>query len=136
MKINETKMKKAQEEAVEILQNSENKAEAIVEAMEKINEVQYEELISEITEQASRAESDKEYAKSLGLRTLSKEETEFFEALKNDPRQAVTGNQVDILPTTFIDITLEDIIDFGLANGYRFERITESTPMVTQRVNN
>ncbi len=109
MKINETKMKKAQEEAVEILQNSENKAEAIVEAMEKINEVQYEELISEITEQASRAESDKEYAKSLGLRTLSKEETEFFEALKNDPRQAVTGNQVDILPTTFIDITLEDI---------------------------
>lgn len=31
---------------------------------------------------------------------------------------------------------LEDIIDFGLANGYRFEKITESTPMVTQRVNN
>lgn len=109
MKINETKMKQAQEEALKILQNSENKAEAIVEAMEKINEVQYEDLISEITEQASKAESDKEYAKTLGLRTLSKEEKEFFEALKNDPRQAVSGNQIDILPTTFIDITLEDI---------------------------
>lgn len=109
MKINETKMKQAQEEALKILQNSENKAEAIVEAMEKINEVQYEDLISEITEQASKAESDKEYAKTLGLRTLSKEEKEFFEALKNDPRQAVSGNQIDMLPTTFIDITLEDI---------------------------
>ncbi len=109
MKINETKMKQAQEEALKILQEGEDKAEAIVEAMEKINEVQYNELIQEITEQAERATSDKEYAKTLGLRTLPKEEKEFFEALKNDPRQAVTGNQVDILPTTFIDITLEDI---------------------------
>ncbi len=109
MKINETKMKQAQEEALKILQEGEDKAEAIVEAMEKINEVQYNELIQEITEQAERATSDKEYAKTLGLRTLSKEEKEFFEALKNDPRQAVTGNQVDILPTTFVDITLEDI---------------------------
>lgn len=109
MKINETKMKQAQEEALKILQESENKAEAIVEAMEKINEVQYDELIQEIVEQSNKAESDKEYAKTLGLRTLSKEEKEFFEALKNDPRQAVTGNQIDILPTTFIDVTLEDI---------------------------
>ena len=109
MKINETKMKQAQEEAIEILQNSEDKAEAIVEAMEKINEVQYDEIISEIVEQSKRAENNKEYAKTLGLRILSKEEKEFFEALKNDPRQAVTGNQVDMLPTTFINITLEDI---------------------------
>lgn len=109
MKINETKMKQAQEEALKILQETENKPEAIVEAMEKINEVQYDEIISELLEQSKRAESDKEYAKTLGLRTLSKEEKEFFEALKNDPRQAVTGNQVDMLPTTFVDITLEDI---------------------------
>ena len=109
MKINETKMKQAQEEALKILQEGEDKAEAIVEAMEKINEAQYGELIQEIVEQSNKAESDKEYAKTLGLRTLNKEEKEFFEALKNDPRQAVTGNQVDILPTTFIDVTLEDI---------------------------
>lgn len=109
MKINETKMKQAQEEALKILQEGEDKAEAIVEAMEKINEAQYSELIQEIVEQSNKAESDKEYAKTLGLRTLNKEEKEFFEALKNDPRQAVTGNQVDILPSTFIDVTLEDI---------------------------
>ena len=31
---------------------------------------------------------------------------------------------------------LPRIIDYGLANGYTFERITESTPMVTHRPNN
>ena len=31
---------------------------------------------------------------------------------------------------------LSDIIDYGLQNGYTFSRITESTPMVTHKVNN
>lgn len=31
---------------------------------------------------------------------------------------------------------LARIIDYGLANGYTFERITESTPMVTHKPNN
>ena len=109
MKINETKMKQAQEEALKILQESEDKSQAIIEAMEKINEVQYADLIAEIEEQSVKAESDTAYAKSLGLRTLSKEEKTFYEALKNDPKQAITGNQIDIMPTTIIDITLEDI---------------------------
>ena len=109
MKINETKMKQAQEEALKILQETEDKSQAIVEAVEKIASVQYEEVISEIQEQAARAESDADYAKSLGLRVLSKEEKEFYEALKNDPKQAVTGGQIDIMPTSIVDITLEDI---------------------------
>ena len=129
MKINETKMKQAQEEALEILQNGEDKAQAIVDAVEKINEARYDEIISEIVEQSKKAESDKEYAKTLGLRTLPKEEKVFFEALKNDPRQAVTGNEVYILPTTFIDVTLEYIkkesgllkyINFAPANVKRW----------------
>lgn len=109
MKINETKMKQAQEEALKILQNSEDKSQAIIDAMEKINEVQYDDIIQEIVGQSERAKVDKEYAKTLGLRTLSKEEKEFFEALKNDPKQAITGKQVDIIPTTTMDITLEEI---------------------------
>ena len=109
MKINETKMKQAQKEALEILEKGEDKAQAIVEAVEKINEVQYEDLIAEIQEQANRAEIDKEYANKLGLRNLPKEEKDFFGALKNDPRQAITGKQIDTIPTTFIDITLEEI---------------------------
>lgn len=109
MKINETKMKQAQEEALKILQESEDKSQAIVDAVEKIASVQYEDLITEIQEQATKAESDTAYAKSLGLRTLSKEEETFYEALRNDPKQAITGNQIDIMPTSIIDITLEDI---------------------------
>lgn len=31
---------------------------------------------------------------------------------------------------------IEDIVKYGLANGYQFEKITYTTPMITQRVNN
>lgn len=121
MKINETKMKQAQEEALKILQEGEDKSQAIVEAVEKIASVQYEELIAEMQEQSVKAESDAEYAKTLGLRTLSKEEKAFYEALKNDPKQAVTGNQVDIMPTSIIDVTLEDIKkESGILNYINF----------------
>ena len=48
MKINETKMKQAQEEALKILQESENKEQAIVDAVEKLASAQYEDLINEI----------------------------------------------------------------------------------------
>ena len=108
MKINETKMKQAQEEALKILNETEDKSQAIVDAMDKVLSVQYEDLITEIQEQATRAESDKAYAKSLGLRTLSKEEKTFYEALK-DIRQSLPGAQIDIFPSTIIDTTLEDI---------------------------
>ena len=108
MKINETKMKQAQEEALKILQEGEDKSQAIVDAVEKIASVQYEELINEIQEQATKAESDKAYAKSLGLRILSKEEKTFYTALK-DVKSAVSGEQIDMLPTSIIDVTLEDV---------------------------
>lgn len=108
MKINETKMKQAQEEALKILQEGEDKSQAIIDAVEKIASVQYEEVINEIQEQATKAESDKAYAKSLGLRTLSKEEKTFYTALK-DVKSGVSGEQIDTLPTSIIDVTLEDV---------------------------
>lgn len=120
MKINETKMKQAQEEALKILQETEDKSQAVVEAMDKIVSAQYEDLINEIQEQAVRAESDTAYAKSLGLRTLSKEEKEFYEALK-DVKQALPGDQVDILPISIVDVTLENIKkESGILNDVNF----------------
>ena len=101
-------MKQAQEEALKILQEGEDKSQAIIDAVEKIASVQYEEVINEIQEQATKAESDKAYAKSLGLRTLSKEEKTFYTALK-DVKSGVSGEQIDILPTSIIDVTLEDV---------------------------
>lgn len=120
MKVNETKMKQAQEEALKILQETEDKSQAVVEAMDKIVTAQYEDLINEIQEQAVRAESDSAYAKSLGLRVLSKEEKKFYEALK-DVKQAITANQIDILPNTIIDVTLEDAKkESGILNDVNF----------------
>lgn len=104
----ENKMKNAVEEAKEILQNNNDKTEAVLQAIEKINEAQYSEIIDEILSQSEKAASDKEYAKSLGLRTLSKEEKDFYEKLK-DAKQAINGNQIDIFPNTIIDLTLEDV---------------------------
>lgn len=109
MKINETKMKQAQEEALKILQESEDKSQAVLDAIDKIASVQYEDLIKEIKGEAEEYESNKEYAKKLKIRTLSKEEKDFLQALVNDPKQAVTAKQVDVIPTTMIDITLENI---------------------------
>ena len=108
MKINETKMKQAQEEALKILQESDDKSQAVLDAIEKIASVQYEDMITELKEQAARAESDKAYAKSLGLRTLSKEEKDFYTKLK-DVKQAITADQIDIIPNSIIDITMEDV---------------------------
>ena len=108
MKFNQTKMKQAQEEALKILQEGEDKSQAVLDAIDKIASVQNEELIAEIKEQARRAESDSSYAKSLGLRVLSKEETEFYEKFK-DIKQAITADQIDILPTSIIDVTMENV---------------------------
>ena len=108
MKINETKMKQAQEEALKILQESEDKSQAVVEAITKMNEAEHANLIAEITMEAARAEADSEYAKKLGLRTLNKEEKEFYELLK-DVKQAITADQIDIIPTSIIDRTLDDV---------------------------
>lgn len=120
MKINETKMKQAEEEALKILQETEDKSQAVVEAMDKIVSAQYDELINEIQEQAVKAESDAVYAKSLGLRTLSKEEKDFYEALK-DVKQALPGDQIDILPTSIIDVTLENVKkESGILNDVNF----------------
>lgn len=108
MKFNQTKMKQAQEEALKILQEGEDKSQAVLDAIDKIASVQNEELIAEIKEQARRAESDSAYAKSLGLRVLSKEETEFYEKFK-DIKQAITADQIDILPTSIVDVTMENV---------------------------
>ena len=108
MKFDENKMKEAQEEALNILQSAEDKTKGVIDAIEKITSVQYDEIITEIQEQAERAESDAGFAKSLGLRTLSKEEKEFYTKLQ-DVKASLTANQIDILPTSIVDLTLENI---------------------------
>lgn len=108
MEINETKIKQSQEEALDILQKSEDKSQAIIQAIEKINEAEHANLIAEITMQAAMAKSDEDYAKKLGLRVLNKEEKVFYEKLKNI-KQSLTADQEDILPTSIVNRTLDDV---------------------------
>lgn len=108
MKIDNDKMQTASEEAVKILQNSENKAEAIVEAISLLNEAEHANLVAEILLEAANAEADKDYCKKLGLRTLNKKEKEFYELLK-DAKQSITADQIDIIPTSIIDRTLDNV---------------------------
>ena len=93
---------------MQILENTEDKAVAIYEAMDRMMSLKNQKLIEELTEQNARAAVDEDYRKSLNLRALSKEETKFYEQFK-DIKQAVTTKQIDVLPTSLIDRTLEDI---------------------------
>ncbi len=104
----ENVMEKAREEALEILQTTEDKSEAIVEAIDKVVTAKNSDLIKELKEQEERAKADEQYAKSLNLQILSKEEKHFYEKFK-DIKQAITARQIDIIPTSIIDRTLDDV---------------------------
>lgn len=107
MKIDELD-KGLQEKVVKLLNDAEDKSKAIFEAADMIVSARYQKMIGELTEQNAKAAADEDYMKTLGLHTLSREEKEFYEKFK-DIRQAVTAKQVDIIPTTIIDRTLDDV---------------------------
>lgn len=100
--------KELQKKVKELLDNAEDKSEAIYQAADMIVTEKYQKLIAELTEQNARAAADEDYRNALGLHVLSKEEKEFYEKFK-DIKQAVTANQIDIIPTSVIDRTLDDV---------------------------
>lgn len=87
---------------------AEEKAEAIMQSIEMINEAAHADLIHQVVAEAERASRDAEYKSKLGLRNLSQEEKKFYENFK-DIKQAFTANQIDIIPTEIIDRTLDDV---------------------------
>lgn len=100
---------KLQQKVKELLDSAEDKSAAIYEAARMIVEEKNDELIKELVEQNARAAADENYRKTLGLHTLSKEENEFYGKIKDGVYQAITAKQIDILPTSIIDRTLEDV---------------------------
>lgn len=100
--------KELQTKVKELLEKAEDKSEAIYQAADMIVSAKNRKMIEELTEQNARAAADEDYRKSLGLRVLSKEEKEFYENFK-DIKQAITAKQIDIIPTSIIDRTLDDV---------------------------
>lgn len=87
---------------------ADQKAEAIMQSIEMIQEATHADLINQVVAEAERASHDAEFKKQLGLRTLSQEEKKFYEGFK-DIKQSLTANQIDIIPTEIIDRTLDDV---------------------------
>ncbi len=100
--------KELQEKVVRMLNEAEDKGEAIYDAAEMIIAEKNKKLIEEIKEQSRRAEADEDYRRKLNLHLLSKEEEEFYQNFK-DIKQSITAKQVDIIPTSIIDRTLDDV---------------------------
>lgn len=101
--------KELQQKVKELLDGAEDKSAAIYEAAEMIIDAKHDGLIKELVEQNTKAAADENYRKSLGLHTLSKEENEFYGKVKEGVYQAITAKQIDILPTSIIERTLEDV---------------------------
>lgn len=101
--------KELQQKVKELLDCAEDKSAAIYEAAEMIINAKHDGLIKELVEQNAKAAADENYRKSLGLHTLSKEENEFYGKVKEGVYQAITAKQIDILPTSIIERTLEDV---------------------------
>lgn len=108
MKLNERSLEELKEKATKILEENEDKVSAIAQVVDMFVTEQNKDLIVELQNQAHQVESNKDYASKLGLRTLSKSEEEFYEKLKN-PKQAISGNQIDFIPTSIVDLTMENV---------------------------
>nr|WP_296064366.1 phage major capsid protein [uncultured Mediterraneibacter sp.] len=87
---------------------ADQKADAIMQSIEMIEEAAHADLIQQVVAEAERAGHDAEFKKQLGLRNLSQEEKKFYEGFK-DIKQSITANQIDIIPTEIIDRTLDDV---------------------------
>lgn len=98
-----------QKKVKDLLNNTEDKTEAVYQAAVMIAEEQHKGLIDELVEQNARAAADENYRKSLGLVALSEDEKKFYSAITKDFKQAITANQIDILPISIVDRTLADV---------------------------
>lgn len=98
------------EKVKQLLENApaEQKADAIMQSIEMIEEATHADLIQKIVAESERASHDAEFKKQLGLRNLSQEERKFYEGFK-DIKQSITANQIDIIPTEIVDRTLDDV---------------------------
>jgi len=98
----------AKEKAMSLLNSAEDKSTAILEAMDIIVSAKNAELVQQIREDAEKAKSDEQFANQLNLRSLNKEEKAFYQSFSN-LKQAITAEQVDVIPTSIIDRTLDNV---------------------------
>lgn len=109
MNLEEKDINQVKQEIIDKLEKADNKVTAMIEAFEMYSEAKHADLIQQLKNEAAQVEEDKEYAKALSLRTLSKKEKEFYNKVIINPEQSINGNQIDIIPNTIVDLTLADV---------------------------
>ena len=68
MKIDNTRSEELKQKVTEILKNTEDKNEAVYDAIDMIMTAKHQDLVQKIQEEAERAAQDSAYKKALGLR--------------------------------------------------------------------
>lgn len=95
---------------VEKVNGAEDKGAAITEAIEMAVAEMNSGLIDQIVKESERAQHDADFRQTLGLRSVfSENEKKFYEMLKGGAKQALTANQIDVIPTETVDRVLADV---------------------------
>ena len=84
-------------QVIDSINAADDKSKAIAEGMETLAAAHDEDLINQIVEEANHQQTE-DYRRSVGIRSLTKEETDFVQAVKAGPdayRQSVTAAQAD-----------------------------------------
>lgn len=97
-----------QNKAMEVLQTSDNKEQALAQAIDMIVTAKNSEVVKQLQEERDELEAGKQSAQALGLRALNKSEKAFYEKITT-ANQSVTFTQDDVIPTSIIDKTLADV---------------------------
>ena len=94
-----------QAQIVKDINEAEDKGLAIAEGMEKIAGAMHADVIEKVLKEA---EADKVNERK-GFRPLSENEKKFYSVLKGGAKQAVTADQIDIIPVETVDWTLNEV---------------------------
>ncbi|MDE6141649.1 MAG: phage major capsid protein [Bacilli bacterium] len=92
--------------------STEEKTDAIVQAIEDIYEEKYAKETKKIEEMALKAEADADYKERLGLRKLDQETKDFYEKFK-EPKQAITSGILTTIPTNIISLVQTNLERLG-----------------------
>lgn len=94
-----------QAQIVKDINEAEDKGLAITEAVEKIVMAAHADIVDRILKEAEAGKA----SERKGFRPLSDNEKKFYRTLKGGAKQAVTADQIDIIPVETIDWTLNEV---------------------------
>lgn len=107
MNLEEKNIEKIKENAVNALNEADDKSKAIVDVVEQLTNCLFGDVKNKILFDFELSKSDEDYKKRLGLRVLNKEEVSFYQKLKNI-KQAFNGTQDVTIPINIINIALNN----------------------------